>query len=78
MKIFIIKDINILLEFITKKNEKENNDLKYLASFKDENFIDYRDKMLSFRNLISTFFFKLIIKYKDEKYEDDEEIQYSI
>ena len=70
---FIIKDINILLEFITEKNEEENNDLKYLSSFKDEIFIDYRDKILSFRNLISTFFFKLIIKYKDEKYEDDEE-----
>lgn len=73
----IKNSINIYLGFITDKEKKY--DLKYLSSFENDTFIHFNEKMLLFRNKISTFFFKLILKYKNQtKFEEENPIMSTI
>lgn len=52
------KVINILIEFLSDK--ESSNGLQYLSSFSNEIYKNYTQKMLAFRNEISSFLFTLI------------------
>ena len=74
-KNYIKNAVTILLEFISDKNPSHNS--IHLSQFKNDIFSKYKNELMSFRNTIATLFFKLIVKYEEDNYDDefeDEEI----
>ena len=68
-KNYIKNSINILLEFISVKNPSDNS--VHLSQFKNDIFSKYKNELMSFRNTIATLFFKLIVKYEEDNYDDE-------